>query len=330
MYAHLLEAPPKVTEKQSGFSTAVDDAIATGMAKSRDDRYATPTEFSRALKQALKAEGAPAPPPARETILASAPPDVAPAHAADPAPATAAPEEAAPAPAEPAPARTPRQPWSRRTKLLLAGAGAVIVLAGVLVPVLALSRGDGSSSSSKSGAAQNLLAVLVPTQIAAECMQQGTPAAGAVETDVCVPGPAAPTSEPNHYQLSFYSSSAALLGAYDKALAQARGGTGGSGALAECGSTPAGVREWVHGTGKLGGRRFCYLDPAGSFVIVWTHEKRASPDHVDMLGIAREPGRAPVIYRSWWTGARNFLGKCRPAVSENVCAATIRKFTGRL
>ena len=48
MYAHLLEPPPKVTDKRPDLPTKVDDVIAKAAAKSKDDRYAQPTEFATA------------------------------------------------------------------------------------------------------------------------------------------------------------------------------------------------------------------------------------------------------------------------------------------
>ena len=83
----------------------------------------------------------------------------------------------------------------------------------------------------------------------------------------------------------------------------------------------------MHSTGKLGGRRFCFIDQYGNYVIVWTHEKRGSDDHVDMLGTATEPGRAPTTFASWWTPLKDFIGKCRPQVSEELCLDTIEQIT---
>ncbi len=57
MYAHLLEPPPKVTDKRPDLPTKVDEMIAKAVAKSKDDRYAQPTEFATAFKQALASGG---------------------------------------------------------------------------------------------------------------------------------------------------------------------------------------------------------------------------------------------------------------------------------
>jgi hypothetical protein len=60
-------------------------------------------------------------------------------------------------------------------------------------------------------------------------------------------------------------------------------------------------------------------------VIVWTHEKLGSPDHVDTVGVAREPGRSPSLFRSWWNAVNDDVGKCRPKVSERACLDAIAK-----
>jgi hypothetical protein len=145
-----------------------------------------------------------------------------------------------------------------------------------------------------------------------------------VETDVCASSPTDPTSEPNRFQFSFYPGSRDLLRAYGRELARARGAA----TLVKCGSAPAGERAWTHPTGKRGGRFFCYQDASGAFVIVWTHEKLGSQDHVDMLGTATEPGRAPTIVGGWWNSLNDSIGKCRPKVSEELCLSTITRIAG--
>jgi hypothetical protein len=171
--------------------------------------------------------------------------------------------------------------------------------------------------------------VLVPTQIARECTAQAQPVSGALATEICVSPPTARVSDPDHFQFSFYPGSQSLLAAYRQALTDARGGPGQNKPLSKCGTNPAGQQSWVHATGKLGGRRFCFADDKGNYTIVWTHEKRGSPDHVDMLGMASEPGRSPTIYSSWWLSAKDFMGKCRPQVSEQLCLQTIEDVTGK-
>ena len=340
MYAHLLEPPPKPTERRPDLRHEVDEVIAKAVAKSRDDRYARPSEFALALKQAVGAEasgvsvGAPAP-GAGETVLAGGPP------AGVPAPAESRAEP--PAKPEATPPRTGDGTGDRsRRKLLVGGGVLAVVLAGVLIPLLALSGGKSdkekapaaaptgvTSGGNATGAANatSLLSVLAPSQVAEECTAQDAPAGGAVETDVCVSAPTDPTAQPNAFQFSFYPKSQALLRAYGREFTQARGGVD-SNTLVKCGSAPAGERPWVHPTGKRGGRFFCYQGAKGNFAIVWTHEKLGSRDHVDMLGTATEPGRAPTIFGGWWSSLNDSIGKCRPKVSEELCIDTIARITG--
>jgi hypothetical protein len=57
MYAHLSEAPPLVRSRRPELAAAVDDVLATGMAKRPGDRYGSCGEFAAALRRALGAEG---------------------------------------------------------------------------------------------------------------------------------------------------------------------------------------------------------------------------------------------------------------------------------
>ena len=57
MYAHLSEAPPLVRSRRPELASAVDDVLATGMAKRPRDRYGSCGEFAAALRRALGADG---------------------------------------------------------------------------------------------------------------------------------------------------------------------------------------------------------------------------------------------------------------------------------
>ena len=353
MYAHLLEPPPKLTEKRPDLPPEVDEVLAKAVAKSKEDRYERPTEFALALKQAVGAGAASgvsavvAQPGAGETVLAGAS-VVGRAQAEEQAepPAQSPPAESPPAqsppaessPAQPAPAGTGSGGGYRR-KLLIAGGILAVVLAAVLIPLLAFSGGKSSSAegttptttAAQSGGTTGgatpatLLSVLAPSQVAKECTPQNTRAKDALETNLCVSAPTDPTSQPDQFQFSFYRSTQALLHAYGQVLKQARGTNG---AVVGCGSAPPGERPWLHPTGKRGGRFFCYQDKKGNFVIVWTHEKLGSDDHVDMLGSATEPGRAPTIVGDWWNSLNDSIGKCRPTISQELCLNTISRITG--
>jgi serine/threonine-protein kinase len=338
MYAHLLEPPPKLTEKRPDLSPEVDEVIAKAVAKSKEDRYARPTDFAVALKQAVAAgavgAAAAAPQPGGgETVLAGTPAAAAVAAAASSSASASAPPQAE------EPAAPPREPGAgggNRRKLLIGGGILAVVAAAVLIPLLAFGGGSSEKAGGTTAAtttaqggggsggtnASNLLSVLAPTQVTKECTAQNTKAKEAVETDLCVSAPTDPTSQPDQFQFSFYRSSQALLHAYGQELKT------GKANVVKCGSAPAGERPWIHPTGKRGGRFFCYLDTKGNFVIVWTHEKLGSDDHVDMLGTATEPGRAPTIVGGWWSSLNDSIGKCRPRISQELCLDTISRITG--
>lgn len=216
---------------------------------------------------------------------------------------------------------------------MLLGAAAVIALAAI--PGIILLTGDDdeaagtqatttqqtTGTTSEPAAPTSLLEVLTPTQIARGCTKSADPRAGAVETNVCTPTEGAPTSDPNEFELSFFAEALPLEEAYGREKDSLNEQT--------CGGT-VGERVWIHqATGKRGGRRTCGVDDNGAFVIVWTHEKLEAPDHVDTLGIAREPGRAPTTFTSWWVAINDILGKCRPKVSEESCSETIEKFANQ-
>ena len=321
MYAHLLEPPPSVTAVRPDLPAEVDELVAKAMAKSRDDRFATAREFATEARSVLgrgtaastSAAATTARPPAQETVFAAS---------AQRPPATDAPSPPSNGAGESA---GPRQDW-RRWALPL-GAAAVIALAAI--PGVILLTGDEDEAAGTQGtttqqttgtttapaAPTSLLEVLMPTQIAKGCTKSAEPSAAAVETVTCTPTEGAPTSHPNEFELSFFGDTVPLEASYKQvkdSLTQAA-----------CGGT-AGERVWIHtATGKRGGRRYCGVDANGSFVVTWTHEKIGAPDHVDMLGIAREPGRSPTTFTSWWSAINDNVGKCRPKVSEETCVQTI-------
>jgi tRNA A-37 threonylcarbamoyl transferase component Bud32 len=335
MYAHLLEPPPRVSDRRPDLPPTLDDVVGKAMAKSRDDRYDGPKEFAAALRGALA--DAPAKQAAPPTVAA---PGLAAAAAAEEAaaPAAAAPADATPAAtpgggppptappaAAPAAAAGGGSRSGRNRSVVIASAIAVALALALAVALgFLLTGGDSNSSANggtgtttptgSGGAADTLLAVLAPTQIAHDCTTKSVPRSGAVETNSCVPPANAPTDTPNDLELDFYPSAQALEQGYKDAQAGMK--------PARCGAT-VGERVWFHPTGKRGGRRVCFTDSQGRFVVVWTHEKLGSPDHVDMVGIAREPGRAPTTFQSWWGSVNDFIGKCRPKVAESTCSATI-------
>ena len=324
MYAHLLQPPPKATEKRAELPQAIDDVIAKAMAKSKDDRYATGRELATAIRSALA-------PPAEATVVAGretpAATVLAAGRTAQPAPPTAG---------DAASDSEPRQPLRARIgspAVIGAVLGAAVVIAAVLAFTALRDDGDEASATPPDtvqtgggqtgttpavGSSDTLLDVLVPTQIAKTCTDVSSPIPGAVEEAECNAAEGAATSAANEFTLTFFGGADDLERAYRNAKAGVT--------AAPCGST-TGERAWIHqATGKRGGRRFCYAD-GNEFTIVWTHEKLGSDDHVDMLGVAREPGRAPDLVAGWWNAVNDNLGKCRPAVSEEECFAAIAAVT---
>ena len=365
MHAHLTEPPPKLTVPRPDVPKALNEVIATAMAKSKDDRYASCEDLIVAARDAalqrptmmrsqlrdLDSQGAPlvvdpssGPPPAVEPPVVPAPAEPSAAapvsHASADAPVQAAPPSEPP-PGEPAPltvtpppmqgsAEPPARGPSRRRQwllvvLLVIGAAAA---SGVLVYLLTNSNSSpaksgaagtgGATTGQKSGVApaDALLDVVVPSQIAKNCTTRTVPSVGAVETNDCPAPPTAPAAEPDELQLDFYANAQARDAAYQQ---HQQGLT-----PAKCGTT-SGDRVWFHtSTGKRGGRRACFIDSRGRFVIVWTHEKLGSDDHVDTVGTAREPGRNPATFRGWWASLGGKIGKCRDKVPADKCFATIQ------
>jgi serine/threonine-protein kinase len=335
MYAHLLEPPPVVTEKRSDLPAEIDDVIATAMAKAKEDRYETPKALAAALSRALGAAPAGQASAAPATLLA-------PAVAATPAADEAIAAEAVAPPSEQPPAQPPVAaasaaepsaggPRSRRPVVLLAAllAGIVAIVGGVALAVSLTGDDDGNggqavettgTDTAAPDSASSLVNVVVPTEIASSCATRNVPEPGAIETDICTSSVDAPTSRPDEFELSFFRNAQELQSAYVKAQAGLK--------PANCGDTP-GEQVWIHtSTGKTGGRRSCWIDTENRFVVAWTHEKLGSDDHVDTLGVAREPGRAPTTFASWWNSVNDFLGKCRQQIAEHTCIATIKALTG--
>ena len=72
VYAHLSEPPPRASEVRPELPAALDDVIATALAKNPDDRYATAGELLRAARKALHAAPERAQPRRRSLALAAA------------------------------------------------------------------------------------------------------------------------------------------------------------------------------------------------------------------------------------------------------------------
>ena len=334
IYAHLLEPPPSARAVRPELSPEIDTVLAKAMAKKVDDRYGSAKEMAAAVREALTpsqaraqaepepVQAAAAPPPAPETVLAPTPPTPdAPAAAiaaAPPSPPPPSPSgEAAAPPAEPKAATDPARS-ARRRRVTIGVVIAALVIGAVILAVALFTGGGSSANNAASTKPVSLLDALMPTGIASQCATQQAPSHGAVQTELCHPPANAPTSFPQTFSFSFYRSKASLLRAYtslEDGLV-----------IGNCGDTK-GSMVWIHhSTGKTGGVRVCGSSAAGNSMVVWTHEKLGSPDHVDMLGVAEASGRGANIFRGWWTAVKDDVGKCRPLIGEDTCSATVKHF----
>jgi serine/threonine-protein kinase len=329
MYAHLLEPPPPLTQSRPELPPAVDEVIGRAMAKSPDERYQTPRELAAGLRQALFGDTqVPAVTGAvQQTVLApgAAAPDTAPptAVAGDGAPAAPAP----PRPERPAPPPPPPGRGGRRGLLILVALLALLLIGGGIAAALLLTGGDDNGGPAGNGGTgtgtgnATLLSVVIPTQVAKTC--QAATASRTVEAYKCTPASGANARVPDDLELTFYDSAALLETAY----ANAKKESGVDETEGRCNQTHfQGEGTWEHPDGNEGGRRFCYV--ANDSVIVWTHEKLGSTTHVDMLGIAREPGRGVTSgLFTWWRSLRDAIGKCREGIDQNTCEETIEDLT---
>jgi YVTN family beta-propeller protein len=175
MYAHLSDEPPSVAARVPSVPPALDQVIATGMAKDPNARYASAGDLARAAWAAL--QGAPAPRPAGtvatgeaaaqstaapDTPVPSASVTPPPSGAATPPPAGAV-SSAAAAPAKPGPAGPAGWPRSRRLALLVALP--LLLLAAVTVAGLGAAGvlGGGEEEAPPPAANQNAQATPTPT-----------------------------------------------------------------------------------------------------------------------------------------------------------------------
>ena len=331
MYAHLLEAPPSVSEKRPDLPPGIDDVIAKAMAKSKDDRYASARELAAAVRAVADGErqgtGAPSgPPAAAETVLAGtpSPPSEAPsdpAAASEPAATAAAtgggiaPEAQREPPAvddaRPGPGRR-----SQRQVVLTAIVAAAAALAAALA-VFLVTRDDDTAATTPPATTpptttatptggELTLEQLVARPLFAGCSAQA-PSPGADETAACVPPPDASGFSPDRWEISSYPNANALRTAYQQQRSRHRRGKPTD--VGRCdGAAWGGEGPWAHGPDKPGGRRFCYFD-GNDAVIVWTHEKLGQNTHKDILVTAREGGSDHAGLFGWWRFWHHRIGK---------------------
>ena len=111
---------------------------------------------------------------------------------------------------------------------------------------------------------------------------------------------------PDRWEISRYPNGRALAVAYRSALGNRADIQQSSG---RCNARVwGGENVWNHGPGRPAGRFFCYFD-GNDAVIVWTHERRDQPTHLDILVTAREGGSDHAGLTRWWGPLHHVIGK---------------------
>jgi class 3 adenylate cyclase len=182
-----------------------------------------------------------------------------------------------------------------------------LIAAATAAAVVYMTAGEGAGTG---GAAPQLpgrdansaLAAVVPDEIWEDCVLRDVPRPRADETAECDPI----GRTPDRWEISSYRDGDELAAAYESELRKHPEIQPNSGACS--GLFWGGEREWFHGPGKPGGRMFCYFD-VNDVVIVWTHERRNQPSHVDVMVTARETGSDHPGLTRWWRPVHHKIGK---------------------
>jgi serine/threonine-protein kinase len=305
IHAHLIEPVPTLTDARPDLPRALNDVIATAMAKSIDDRYSSCGELVRALRAAalgstVSGEGRPAPTPTiqapaggGETILASAGPGAGPPTAGVP-PAPAPGAEPGAAGGDGAPRGTRTVTFTTKRLAILGGILAALIAAGVIAGVL-LSGGNGKSSAGTTGSMEmttsgsgNELMSMLPSDVpASSCKEVKGEHPGAINTVNCQittkAGEALYLHADNFKSRKYLYSTYKDHGVGDE---KAQGGNPDPSLKKATGACTSidwlGEGPWSHGAGEeAAGRRSCFLTPGSSkackptgaaqcSVIVWT------------------------------------------------------------
>jgi class 3 adenylate cyclase len=182
-----------------------------------------------------------------------------------------------------------------------------LIAAATAVAVVYLT--DGSPAEGTRGPSQltgreddSALAAVVPDTIWQDCVLQAVPNPRAVETAACLPV----RGMPDRWEISSYRDGDELRAAYRSELGKRSDVQRNSG---QCnGLSWGGEQQWTHGLGQPGGRVFCYFDENDA-VIVWTHERRNQPSHIDIMVTARESGSDHAGLTRWWRPWHHVIGK---------------------
>jgi class 3 adenylate cyclase len=180
-----------------------------------------------------------------------------------------------------------------------------LIAAGTALGVVYMTAGEGAEpteGASPLGEQESAssLAAVVPDQLWADCAVQSVPSPRADETAACEPA----SGMPDRWEISAYRDGDALNAAYRSELRNRREPNSG-----RCNAEFwGGERVWAHGPGKPAGRVFCYFDENDA-VIVWTHERRNQPSHIDIMVTARESGSDHAGLTQWWRPWHHVIGK---------------------
>jgi hypothetical protein len=260
-----------------------------------------------------------------EAAVVAAPVTVDSGAHAPPARAEAPPVQSAGPPPQPPESgdRGRGAPRDRRTWLF---AGAAIVVAALLaaVAVYAVTRDSNSSATPPqttgtitpppaSRPVAKGLAGVVQKDVWDKCAVSSTPQPGAVESAICLPPANSAVFFPDRLDLAIYPDAAARKKAFEELRASDPASAALVAGKGDCNSNRwNGFGIWRHALdGKLGGQRYCYVDAKHDTVIVWTHDRRETPSHLDFIGVARVGGRGngPSLF-NWWRFWHEHLGKC--------------------
>ena len=159
--SHMVMPPPRPSQERNTIPTAMDDVIATGLAKQTTDRYPTAVEMAAAARNAITQPASrphpvpPQPPPAPQSNW---PPPPGPALTYPTPPPSGMPPTAPPPwpPAAPWSPPPPPPKRSSRKPLILTGAllGVVLLIAGGVFAAIRLTRHDNPNTTPSTATAQ--------------------------------------------------------------------------------------------------------------------------------------------------------------------------------
>jgi serine/threonine-protein kinase len=160
--SHMVMPPPRPSQERNTIPTAMDDVIATGLAKQTTDRYPTAVEMAAAARNAITQPASrphpvpPQPPPAPQRNW---PPPPGRALTYPTPPPSGMPPTTAPPPWPPAAPWSPPPPPPKRSSrkpLVLTGAllGVVLLIAGGVFAAIRLTRHDNPNTTPSTATAQ--------------------------------------------------------------------------------------------------------------------------------------------------------------------------------